>query len=238
MANNDFFEDKQDDSQEVEKVKVGDIELSPEELQDLVGRGQKLKELEEKQGQPVENIISDWGKRGELLGQEKKAREEALAELDKYKNPPTKEQVDQETIRKQVLEELKGYGIPTIDEVKQAVNDIYQTNRAGERMLAQVKRVAREAVADGKPEVTPEALLEFMADPSNPKDPEKAYKVMFDKELEEWKLGQINKAKGQTMTTVTKSTAGAKTFTGKTPNTKDELNAALSSVLWGESGAQ
>lgn len=236
MANNDFFND--DKQEETEKIKLGDQEFSTDELNELIGAGKKLKELEEKQGQPVEDILTSWGRRGESIGELKKKNEEYEKELDRLKNPPAKEVVDQENLKKEVLGELKGYGVLTKDEVQAMINDIYQTNRSGERLLAQVKRVSREAKADGKPEVEPEKLLEFMADPNNPKDPEKAYKVMFDKELEEWKENRINQAKKPNMMTISKTTAGAKTFEPKKIGNKDELRSALTSVMFGEGGAQ
>lgn len=236
MANNDFFTD--DQKEEAEKIKLGDQEFSADELSDLIGAGKKLKDLEEKQGQPIEDVLSSWGKRGEVIGDQKKRLEEAERELERLKNPPAKEVIDQENVKKEVLNELKDFGVMTKDEVQEMINNIYRTNRDGERLLAQVKRVSREAKADGKPAVEPEKLLEFMADPNNPKDPEKAYKIMFEPELEEWKKGRINQAKKPSMITIDKSSAGAKTFEPKNIGNKDELRSALTSIMYGEGGAQ
>lgn len=237
MTNNDFF----DENKEEEKIKLGEQEFSEDELQDLIGAGKKLKEIEEKQGQPVEDILTSWGRRGETIGELKKKAEEAdklREEIELLKNPPAKEVIDQENLKKEVLGELKGYGILNKEEVKEMINDIYHTNRDGERMLAQVKKVSREAKADGKPEIEPEKLLEFMADPNNPKDPQKAYNVMFEKELDEWKENRINQAKKPNMMIEKTVTAGGKSFEPKKIGNKDELRSALTSVMFGEGGAQ
>lgn len=236
MSNNDNFFDDTEEKKDVEKVKVGDQEFTPDELSDLVGSGRKLKELEEKQGQPIDDILHSWGKRGETIGELKKQKEEYEKELDKFKNPPAKEEVDREAVRKEVLDEMKGFGFATKEELLKEMNNLYQNNRAGERMLSAVKRVSREATADGKPEIEPEKLLEFMADPNNPKDPQKAYNVMFEKELDEWKLAQIDKAKKPGMIIEKETTAGGKVFEPKKITSKEELTSALRSSIFGEGG--
>lgn len=233
----DFFDDT--NKEETDKIKLGDQEFSEDELQDLIGAGKKLKEIEEKQGQPVEDILTSWGRRGETIGELKKKAEEAeklKEEIEALKNPPSKEEVDQEAVKKQVYEEMKALGYAPKDELLKEFNELYNRNRDGERLLSQVKKVAREAKSDGKPEIEPEKLLEFMADPANPKDPQKAYNVMFEKELDDWKTERINKAKGSSIPTETKSNAGGKEFTPKKPASREELRSSLTDSLYGGSG--
>lgn len=234
---NDFFDDT--NKEETDKIKLGDQEFSTDELQDLIGAGRKLKEIEEKQGQPVEDILTSWGRRGETIGELKKEAEQAKLlreENERLKNPPSKEVIDQEQVKKEVYEEMKALGYAPKDELLKEFNELYNRNRDGERLLSQVKKVSREAKTDGKPEVTPEKLLEFMADPSNPKDPQKAYNVMFEKELDEWKTERINKSKGSSILTETKSSAGGKEFTPKRPGSREELRSSLTDQLYGGSG--
>lgn len=231
-----FFKDETGETEEPEKVKVGETEFSPEELQELIGAGQKLKEIETKQGQPIDEVLTSWGKRGEVIGQLKKEKEEALVKLDKYENPPTPEQVDKEKIKEQVISEAREYGLLTKDEAQEMFVKTYEERRAGERLLASVKRTLREAKSDEKPTTTPEKLLEFMADPANPKDPEKAYKIMFEKELEEWKEARINQVKKPNMFTETTSTAGAKEFIPPKLTNREDLRNALRVSIRGEGG--
>jgi len=233
-----FFEDQAEEAQEPEpeKVKVGETEFTSEELEELVGAGRRLREIEEKQGQPVDEILTSWGKRGERIGEYKKKLGEYEKELEKVKNPPSQEQVNDEQMRAQVLAELKKYDVPTLAEVKEVIKDVYNQNRAGERMLANVNKVLRQAKRDGKPTAEPQKLLEFMSDPANPKDPEKAYKLMFEPELEAWKEERINKVKKPTMLAETKSTAGAKKPEFKVPSNREDLRDVLKSALYGEGG--
>lgn len=245
IANNNFFEDKSIEDQgtkEPEKVKVGDTEFTSDELQELIGAGQKLREIEGKQGQPVEKILESWGKRGERLGEWKKAtgaqKPEEFLKVAKEKEEKPQEQVDEEKIREQVLAEAKKFGLATTEEVERVVKQIYNENRAGEKVLVSVNKVLRVAKADGKPTTTPEKLLEFMADPSNPKDPEKAYKLMFETELEDWKAQKLGQLKKENMPIEKTTTAGAKEFTPPKLTNRDELREALKVAIRGEGGGQ
>ena len=118
------------------------------------------------------------------------------------------------------------------------IEELYTTRRSGERILASVNKVLRQANSDGKPVTTADKLLEFMADPSNPKDPDKAYKLMFEKELEDWKQKRIESLKKPTMLTETKSTAGTKQPEIKIPSNREELRNALRIAVRGEEGVQ
>jgi hypothetical protein len=247
MSNNNFFEDSEE-TQEPEKVKVGETEFSSDELQELIGAGKKLKEIEEKQGQPVDEILTSWGKRGELLGKYKSLTgtksvselEERLAKEKELKdNPPTEDQKSQEELERQVRAELEKYGVVTEDKLSKMgvlTKEEYENIEAGKRMLRDVKKVIREAKDDGKPETTPEELLKFMRDPANPKDPRNAYDIMFKKQLEDWKQGRIEQVKKPAMATITQSTAGAKQPEFKVPSNKEDLRKSLTAVLNGEGG--
>lgn len=234
---NKFFDDKPGD-QEPEKVKVGEVEFTPEELQDLVGAGQRLKEIEEKQGQPVDEILTSWGKRGEVIGGLKKEKEELAKELDKYKNPPPQEQVDREKLKEQVVSEAREFGLLTKDEAHKMMEELYETRRSGEKILARTNKVLREAKKEGRPVIATEKLLEFMADPSNPKDPQNAYNILFSKELDEWKQKRLESIKKPGMITETKSTAGSKGPEFKVPTNKEDLRNALRVAIRGEGGLQ
>ena len=233
----DFFkkeeaqtETKETGVEEVEKIKVGETEFTSTELQDLVEAGAKLKDIETKQGQPIDDVLTSWGRRGEQLGKWKQAT--GVETPDEFKKPEELkvDLTDDETQKAQVIQEAKKYGLLTQDEAKQMFNDIYQTNRAGEKLLSEVNDVIREAKADGKPVTEPDKLLEFMADPNNPKDPRKAYKLMFEDELEKWKEERLGTLKKKPMVTDTTSTAGGKEF--KAPQiTRANLSGVLSDYL-------
>lgn len=231
MANN-FFDDKQEENLESDKIKLGDSEFSAEELQDLVGAGKKLKELEEKQGQPVDDILKSWGRRGEEIGKLKKELEEARQ--PKAEEQPIKPSQITDDLRAQIraeLTEVLGGEPLTKKEFESLFNEKYQTNRGGERLYSQANKVLKQAKKDGKPVTTVENLLEYMADPSNPKDPSKAYKSMFESELDKWKEQQLMKIKRTGFMTEEKSTAGSKMPVEKVPQTSDELKHAINEFL-------
>ena len=100
FANNTFFEDKQGEVQEEpEKIKVGDQELTKEELEDLVGIGYKAKEWSEKAGVEFDELKTKFGKRGERIGEYKRVLEEKEKELERFKSPPPQEELDKEALR-------------------------------------------------------------------------------------------------------------------------------------------
>src|SRR3990167_502304 len=109
MANK-FFEDKEEDKEEVsDKIKLGDTEFTQDELNELVGAGRKLKEIETKQGQKIEEVLTSWGKRGERLGEWKKVTgaqkpDEYLAKI-KEEHDKTPEQLSREEMKAKVLAE-------------------------------------------------------------------------------------------------------------------------------------
>jgi len=203
----DFFpkdEEETEESQEPEKIKVGENEYSQEDLNSLVGLGSKLKEFEEKQGQEFDDVVKSWGQRGERIGEYKKE----IEALKKASEPAPAEGAPQteEQLAEQVRAEAKKYNLLTADDF----DNLYQQRRSSERVLAKTRSVARRAEKEGKPKVAVEKLLEFMADPDNPKDPQKAYNVMFEPELDKYKEEQLMKVKKPGMITQETTSAGSK----------------------------
>lgn len=217
-------------------VKLGDTEFTSQELEDLVGAGRKLKEIEQKQGQPVDDILRSWGRRGEVLGKYKKlTNTETPDELEASFRRPTQSQevpatLDEEAVKKQVISEAKKFGLLTKEEAQELVNQVYQQNRAGEKLLNKTARILREAKAEGKPSVELDKFLEYMADPANPKDPQKAYKLMFEKELDEWKEKNLSTLRKPGMVTDT-TQPSIKTPQSNRPQSADALKTALQEAL-------
>ena len=230
MADKFFEEEKEEKQPEPEKIKVGETDFTKEELEGLVGKAKKIDEFEKKQGQSWEEVATSWGKRGERLGAWKKATGakdpsefEKLRESEKEK---PKEQVDEEKLRQEIRAQAQKFGLLTREEAAEMFEKYYTQQRGGERIYSKVSSVLLRAKRDGNPVTTPDKLLEFMADPNNPKDPTKAYKLMFEKELDEIKLKKLESIKKPGMFTETKSTAGGKEFTPPKV-TKENLKSVL-----------
>ena len=228
----DFYKEEGGEPTVPMKVTLGDTEFTTQELEDLVGAGKKLKEIEEKQGQPVDDILRSWGRRGEVLGKYKKlTNTETPDELEaNWKNPVVNPQpqvqLDDDALRTQVRAEAQKFGLLTKEEAQQLANEVYQNNRAGEKLVNKVNKLLKEAKIEEKPVTTVEKLLEFMADPANPKDPQNAYDIMFKKELKEWESKQISKIKPQGMMTTT-AIPSTKEPEVRQPTTREGLKEVL-----------
>jgi hypothetical protein len=240
MANK-FFEDKEEEQEEVSTtVKVGDAEFSQEELDELIGAGRKLKDIEAKQGQPIDEVLKSWGKRGERLGEWKrvtgaKKPDEFLAKVNEEK-AKTPEQLTKEEMKLKVLAEAREYGILTREDLKLdslMTREDYEKIKHGEKTLRDVKRTISKNVRSGYPATSTEALLKFMSDPKNPGDAKNAYDVMFKNEIKEVDMKKLNSLKGQPIYTDNKQTAGGKEFKPKKPSDLDSLRKAMSTHMQG-----
>lgn len=239
MADDDL---KKEESEEPQKIKVGESEFTAEELEGLVGKARQVSDFEEKQGQSFDEVVKSWGKRGEVIGAFKKAvgyesPEDYLKAQEEAKKEAERKQVEEKQtagkeltpeeqaklVREELGKHLKEMGYVSREEAQ----GLFRELREGEKILFQVNRIARRAEKEGLPKVEPEQLLEFMADPANPKDPEKAYKLMFEKELEEAKEKKLASMKRQEIVTEEGGSAGAKQPTERVPQTPDELKQSL-----------
>lgn len=222
MADKFFNEGKEEEESETEpsKIKLGETEFTEDELTDLVGKAKKIKEFEEKQGQSWDEVAKSWGKRGERIGTLKKELEEVKSKLDSI--PKTEEQLTKEERETKIRQELNRFGVVT----KEELENYYKEQRGKERVVSRTNKVIRQAKRDGYPETTPEQLIKFMADPANPNNPEVAYKIMFEKEIDRIKSEKLESLRKKGMTTTTKNNAGAKDFTPQ-KITKENLRSTL-----------
>lgn len=240
----DFFPKEEEEKQEQEeqkdeageqeapeKIKVGEDEYSQEELESLVGLGKIGREAEEKFDTKIDKV---WPNLQKTIN-EKKELEEKLADLEKKAEQKIVEKQEQgqklspEEQDKFIREELKKHGAV----LKEDFDQYYQQRREGEKILTQTERTIKRAVKDGKPKVDTEDLLGFMKD-EGIRNPETAYKIMFETELDQWKADRLAKAKPAGMVTEDTSTAGGKAPKLKTPQTEEELRQALSAHIEGK----
>lgn len=192
------------ESKEPETVKVGDKEYSQEDLGNLVGLGQKFQEIETKQGQPVNEIIKSWGDRGNRIGELKTELEESKKQ-EINKKEEAGEELSPEEQKRKALVEADNLGLVH----KDSINQYIDARLDAVELLAETKQVVTKAEEDGKPKTDSEALLKHMQG-TGIKSPEKAYKDMFETELDTWKEKQLDKIKKPGMVTEDSSTAGSK----------------------------
>jgi len=224
----DFFEDKeekeQNESQSQEKIKLGDREFSQDELDKLVGLGEKAVELESKWNTKIDRLYPEFTKKTQRLA-------EIEQELEKVKSNPepapqtgdmTPEQ--EELVRKNLMRILGGK--PLTDK---EFDTYYLERRNAEKLLEDSNAVVMEAKELGKPQTSVEDLLQHMKE-TGIKNPAKAYKDMFEGELDQWKEAQLKKVKPQGLTTQSSSSAGSKQPNPIRPN-RNNLGELLSASL-------
>ena len=209
MADNTEDNKVEDPVVEDTKIIVGDREFSQDELSQLVGLGEQARELETKWNTKVDRLMPEFTK----ATQEKKTLEERIKELEAQpvKTEPqqgdlTPEQVEQARTQ---LEKITGGKIVTQENFDKAVQQVVVQQLAAKDLLEDVKSVVVEADTEGTPKTTPEDLLRHMEE-TGIRNPKKAYKDMFETELDkikEQKLGSIKPSAIQTVT----GGAGAKT---------------------------
>jgi len=230
----DIKEEEKEESTEPEKIKLGEEEYSQDELNDLVGLGKIAKEAEEKYNVKVEGI---WPKFQQTINENVEFRK-AQEEEEKAKAEDTKAKEDEEITKKaaegeELTEEeqlalaatkLKGMGFVSKDEIDKTVNAILE----GRDLLGQTKNFIAEQETAGNPKVSAEDLLTFMSD-KGIKDPQIAYKIKFEAELDQIKEDKLKGIKKDTF--VTEEKGGGIKLPETKPITRANLTEALSDAL-------
>ena len=241
MAEEEFFDNASEQPQqpegkekveELEKIKVGSEEYSQNDLDKLVNLGKIAQEAEEKYDRPISKYWPDYTKTKQDLVDSK----ERILELEKASRTTVQGQpgnTPASNSREEVLRQAEEYGILTKDTVTPIINEIVQ----GNELLKVTESLVKQVEVDGKPSTTVDALLEHM-DETGIKVPEKAYKDMFESELDVWKENQLKKIKPQGLKTQETSTAGSKQPEPETPKTMDQLESALKAHLNRAQGAE
>lgn len=205
------------------KVKIGDVELAESEARDLLELGKIAKEAEEKYERPISKYWPEYTRT-------KQENEALKAELDKVKTQPTTvsaDPQDPEAQRRQAIEAAEKLGLLHQGNIKGVVENIV----AGYRLMDETRSVLSGAKADGKPVPAEDELLSYMEE-TGIKNPQTAYKVMYEEQLAKWNTEQMSKVKPKGMTTQESSTAGAKQPAPPAPVTDEKaLKSALSSIF-------
>lgn len=224
MADNFFEDNKVEEQQEestTEVIKLGDKEYSPDELDRLVGLGQKAVELEQKWDTKLDRLMPEFSRSREELKALKAQQEEAAKKAVETQT----ENVDEKEQERLVRENAKKFGLMTQEDF----DNLYANRRAGEKLLESTESVVTKAVEAGNPKTNVEELLTYMAE-TGIKNPQTAYEVMFKAQLREIEMKKLNDIRPNGLITNSGSTAGAKTPEPVTV-TKDNLSSMLDSVL-------
>jgi len=225
----DFFEEPKAETPEVpveEKIKLGDKEYTQSELQDLVGIGEKTREIETNLNTKIDRVYPEYTKATQK-------NREYEAKIKDYETKTATPQLDEESIR-QAKEAAKKIGIVTDDGIAEFVSknfrQMYMQERAAEKLLDDCRDFEKDMDGtDGRPKFKTEEILQYMQE-TGIRNPEKAYKDKYEKEVDSWKEGKLGQARKSGMVTETGSTAGGKEPT-KVRVTRDNLDQLIKEAL-------
>ena len=227
LANDKFFEDEKVEETPVEepaKVKVGEKEYTPEELDVLVGLGNQAKELEVKWDTKLDRVMPEFSRSREEL---KKYREieESRGKAEIEAKQTKGEELSEEERINLAKAEARKLGLM----LKEDFDPEYHSRRQTEKVLSEIDSVISGAAADGKPKIDPQGLVQYMVD-TGIKNPTDAYELKFKKELREIEMQKLQSIKPQGLYTESGSTAGAKA-PSTVAVTKDNLRSLLDGVI-------
>lgn len=226
----DFFkepEETKENEQAIEKIKIGEKEYTQDELTELVGMGEKTREIETTLNTKIDKVYPAFTR----TTQEKAELEKRIKEMEEAKNAP--QDLNEESI-KQAREAAKKIGIVTKDDFAQFMQEhfrpYYQQERAAERLLDECKDLEKELDGtNGQPKFKTDEVLQWMSD-NGAKNPKQAYKMMYEKEIDEFKSRELGKARRTGMVTETDTNAGGKE-PARVPVTRDNIEQLMKEAL-------
>ncbi len=228
MADDDkqFFQEEEQKAEEaLEKIKVGEAEYDPKELETYVEKGKKVDEYTKKYNTDFDKAWSSYGKTTQENKQLKEDLEKLQAEVQSHRQVQTGELTEEQIA--QAREQARKIGIVTEGDL----NQWYQSRRAAEKLLEDCSTIQDEITGeDGRPKFVTEEILQHMEE-TGIKNPLKAYKDKFETELDKWKESELNKEKGSTLPTL--NTGGGVKQPKQPVVTKDNLGQMIRESLYG-----
>lgn len=226
---NDFFkkqtEPEPNAPETPETIKIGEKEYTQDQLSELVGLGELTREVETKTNRKIDQFWPDYTRKSQRLT-ELETENQSLKEAQKQKvenKLDTTGLTEEQKIeaRKQIFE-LIGDEPLTKKEFETQVNQKVNQILGARDLIEATEAVIEDAVVKGLPKTTVEELLKHM-DENGFKNPIKAYKDLYEVEIDKWKEGQLAKIKNEPITTDNNSTAGGKSAPQAVRPTKDNL---------------
>jgi hypothetical protein len=227
----DFFkqplEPVEEKQPEIEKIKLGDEEFDPEELKEIVGKGRFAKEVEEKYNTKLDKVWPEYTKATQRLKEYE--QKEKQWEEERNKAPEPSVEVDEEELTRQAKSQAKKLGLVTVDDIDSYVSQKLTSFQQATEMLDECRGLEKEYSGDdGKPKFDTGEVLEHMKE-TGIKNPLKAYKDLYEEQLDKWKEEQF--AKARKSNPYTESGLSGNHEPSDVKLTKDNLEAVLSEVL-------
>lgn len=210
------------------KIKVGEVEYDQSELESLVGLGKLGREMEEKWNTKIDKVYPEYTK----SQNDKKALEQKLAEIESRAKTSIEPGESQGDTLKEAQEAARKLGIVLKDDFKDSFRDYYLQERAAEKLIETGQGYEKEIDGkDGRPAFKTQEILEYMAE-EGIKDPMKAYKFKYEKELDSWKETELGKSRKPGLAT-DDSTGGLRKSPKDVRPTTENLNELVAEALRG-----
>ena len=234
----DFFTEGDGVQEEapVERIKVGEEEFTQDELQRLVGLGKIGDEAEKKYKTRIDRV---WPKYQQIINEkqevEQKNREyeQKLVEAERLRQPQVQpnQGYTADQVRAEAIRQAKELGLVTKDEIAAEARRIAVEVQQGQRLIDHISGVIDQMTEDGLPSTTVEDVVTHMQE-TGIRDPEKAYKDMFEQEYLKSQAEKLASIKQKGIPTIKESVAG-----GKSPApiriTGDNLETLVSEAIAG-----
>lgn len=228
----DFFDKPEEKTEEVkteevkepEAIKVGDKAYTQEELNRIVQLGEIGREAEEKYNVKIDKI---WPNHQQTIN-EKKQLEQEIENLKQAKvatKVETGVELSPEELSSQARAEAKKLGLVSIDDV----NEYIDRRIEAKEIQADVQTVVNQGVEKYGIKTDEGAILQHMVD-TGIRNPEKAFKDLYEEKIDDWKQKQLDSLKKPGMATDTTSTAGAKQ-PQSVPVTKENFFARFDEIV-------
>lgn len=217
-------EDKKEESQEqeVEKIKIGDVEFDPSELESMVGKYKDVEERAKGMG-GIDKVVSYAGDQARQVG-ELKAQLEAEKAAKKQEEPKRE---GSEPTQEDILKAAEEQGFIT----RSTINNYLTQYRAAEKLVDEVKDYEKQGnpyEAKDLPKFDANEMLDYM-NQTGIKNPRSAYNDKYEKEIDAWKQKQLSSSRPSGMVTQEQAPGNKQPKMPKL--TRDNLGAAIGAVL-------
>lgn len=236
MAQDDFIIDdtKSQGQDDPQVFNINGAEYTADQLKKYVELGKIGEEAETKYSTKLDRVWPEYTK----TSQELKATKQKLSEMEsmiqeQQSKTPLMPANEDQAIR-EAKQAARKLGLVT-DEDFEAVlaksfRKYYQQERESEKIYNDaISLESKYDGKDGRPAFVAQEMLEYMVE-NQISNPEVAYKIKYENEIDAWKEAQLSRAKKPGMVTEGRSTTGFKAPTDVRP-TKDNLSRLVSEAL-------
>lgn len=215
---------------EPQSISLGEKEYTQEELSRLVGLGEQALDLESKWDTRIDRLMPAYNEVTQEKAQLAKRNAELEAQIQSAINEKAAEggKLSPDEEARIVKEQAKRFGLVTAEDFDKYYEERRESERTQEladRLVKETESYLDKQASEGKPKASVRDVISFM-DENGIGSYENAYKLKYEKELDDWKMKQITSNKPAGLYTQSSSTAGAKQPVERTVN-----SANLASVI-------